>query len=278
MLKFRLGAVDEESCRHLSDRALTQMYVVRNALRYLHPETLNDATSEHAAASEHLKQLLQRVHEEWYDRRVQVSVVENSTSASEVEAPASSCPAAASTNERAGSSPSRTTTATSTGTPTTNRIRTTRFTATVDWSLTKLRIAHSVNAWKGPFLVDVLERDRNCVYRLLKQDVMLAESLRFTTGPRVLEKKTLQGMGYRVIDVPYWHWNKLRLRKPRIEYLRMSRHLALFDPRNQFLAAAGGSRHINRGLEYVGERFGEKDVPNNAFAWFKPREARALAE
>ena len=38
-------------------------------------------------------------------------------------------------------------------------------------------------------------------------------------------------MGYRVVQVPYWQWNRIKHRKQRIEYIRMSRYYALKDLR-----------------------------------------------
>ncbi|CAD7933732.1 unnamed protein product [Amoebophrya sp. A120] len=172
-----------------------------------------------------------------------------------------------------------------------------RFLETVSWSLTKLRIAHSTEVERGPYKLDAVERDRKCVYRLLKQDRWLAESIRFTIGPLVLQELLLKHQDFSVINIPYWHWNKLKLRKTRIEYLRMSRYLALMDPRLRRIATVDDENNMNtsgtaiqqgpqfslpatgNNFLYSGERFGGKrDVPNNAFSWFKAKEARPLEQ
>lgn len=46
-----------------------------------------------------------------------------------------------------------------------------------------------------------------------------------------LQERIVKAMGYRVVQVPHWHWNKIRHRKQRIEYIRMSRYYALKDRR-----------------------------------------------
>lgn len=45
-------------------------------------------------------------------------------------------------------------------------------------------------------------------------------SLRLTTAPKVVEELVLKRMGYKVVNIPHWHWNKLKVRKTRIEYVR----------------------------------------------------------
>ncbi|CAD7933702.1 unnamed protein product [Amoebophrya sp. A25] len=264
----------------LSHLSLRRANVVRSIIRYLHPEFLQEMTNnmmkqDHEGGLKEgrgetaadrgaylhvennmqvIEQALKRIHEACSD--ADRSSNATSTSASESESISAktsrSCNSKMELNFKQQVVPGP------------------RFLSTVDWSLTKLRIAHSVSHRKGPFIVDFVERDRRCVYRCLRQDQWLAESLRFTIAPKVVEEKTLKAMGYRVINIPYWHWNKLQLRKTRIEYLRMSRYLALMDPR--------GRDGLLQERSYVGEFFGPRDVPKTPMGWFKPKEARPLAE
>eukprot|EP00438_Fugacium_kawagutii_P016252 Skav226615 [mRNA] locus=scaffold2041:222073:223294:- [translate_table: standard] len=103
-----------------------------------------------------------------------------------------------------------------------------------------------------------------------------------------LQERIVKAMGYRVVQVPHWHWNKIRHRKQRIEYIRMSRYYALKDRREmvprdeelQELQGAAGREEfwalevqdvaVNE-LDFLGEYFFRKDMPQTHFAWFQPR-------
>ena len=74
-------------------------------------------------------------------------------------------------------------------------------------------------------------------------------------------------MGYRVVNIPHWHWNKLKLRKTRIEYIRMSRYLALKDTRNLVDKTAG------EGSFFLSEYHYDKERPRQPWAWHRPKES-----
>jgi len=136
--------------------------------------------------------------------------------------------------------------------------------------LTKLKIGHMTNADRGPFTFDIVERDRKVVYECNHFDRFYASSTE-KIASMCLQERIVKAMGYRVVQVPHWHWNKIRHRKQRIEYIRMSRYYALKDrrelvPRDEEVQDVA----VNE-LDFMGEYFFRKDAPQTHFAWFQPR-------
>lgn len=135
-------------------------------------------------------------------------------------------------------------------------LKCTRFVDNLSAALTKLKIAHRPRVLRGPFVFDILERDRKLVYETNHKDRFYAMSFD-KTATRQLQEKIVKAMGYRVVQVPYWHWNKLRLKRTRMEYLRMSRYYAIKDRREYSM----------RDEEFLGEYFFRKERPSQSFAW-----------
>merc|ERR1712107_183034 len=80
-------------------------------------------------------------------------------------------------------------------------------------------------------------------------------------------------MGYHVVNIPWWHWNRLKVRRTRIEYVRMSRYLALMDPR---ALMKNSSVDLSKGEagSYAGEYMFKREIPKAHWSWAKPKEAR----
>eukprot|EP00434_Breviolum_minutum_P023178 symbB.v1.2.020445.t4/scaffold1723.1/size104661/1 len=116
----------------------------------------------------------------------------------------------------------------------------------------------------------------------LKESRLFVSSMAFKIASMCLQERIVKAMGYRVVQVPHWHWNKIRHRKQRIEYIRMSstlgwgecgpnRYYALKDrrelvPRDEEVQDVA----VNE-LDFMGEYFFRKDAPQTHFAWFQPR-------
>jgi len=139
-------------------------------------------------------------------------------------------------------------------------LKCTRFVDELSYALTKLKIAHRPRVLRGPFVFDILERDRKLVYETNHKDRFYVLSF-VKTAIRQLQERIVKAMGYRVTQIPHWHWGKIRHRKQRIEYIRMSRYYAIKDRREYSL----------RDAEFLGEYFFRKERPVQAFAWAQHR-------
>ena len=100
-------------------------------------------------------------------------------------------------------------------------------------ALKKLRVAHDCNAWIGPFRVDVKERDRKIVWELASKERFIAST---TGAPDRLaisrfQERVLKAMGYRFVQLPYWHWQRITLKKARVGYMKQARFQAVNDKR-----------------------------------------------
>eukprot|EP00397_Hematodinium_sp_SG-2012_P047776 GEMP01054475.1.p1 GENE.GEMP01054475.1~~GEMP01054475.1.p1 ORF type:complete len:430 (+),score=49.90 GEMP01054475.1:28-1290(+) len=135
-------------------------------------------------------------------------------------------------------------------------LKCTSFVENLSHALTKLKIAHRPRVLRGPFIFDILERDRKLVYETNHKDRFYALTFE-KIASRQLQERVVKAMGYRVVQIPYWHWNKLRIRRTRMEYIRMSRYYAIKDRREYSL----------RDEEFLGEYFFRKDRPITPFAW-----------
>mmetsp|Transcript_35314 Transcript_35314/g.82460 ORF Transcript_35314/g.82460 Transcript_35314/m.82460 type:complete len:563 (+) Transcript_35314:54-1742(+) len=136
--------------------------------------------------------------------------------------------------------------------------------------LTKLRIGHMVNAQRGPLLLDIVERDRKLVYECNHFDRYYNGSTQ-KIASMCLQERIVKAMGYRVVQVPHWQWGKIRHKRQRIEYVRMSRYYAIKD-RREFAPRDEPMEDlcVNE-LDYQGEYFFRKDQPSSAWSWFQPR-------
>ena len=100
-------------------------------------------------------------------------------------------------------------------------------------ALRKLRIAHDCNASIGPFRVDIKERDRKIIWELASKERFIAS----TTGApdRIatsrFQERVLKAMGYKFVQLPYWHWQRITLKKSRIAYMKQARFQAVKDKR-----------------------------------------------
>lgn len=152
---------------------------------------------------------------------------------------------------------------------------TTSFTRKLSAALTKLRIGNSVNVEKGPFILDVMERDRKVVYECNHFDrfyVMSTEKI----ATMSLQERIIKAMGFRVVQVPHWQWSRIKHRRQRAEYIRMSRYYAIKD-RREFVARDEPPEDVAvNEFDYLGEYFFRKDRPMSHWSWFQPRYEAAL--
>ncbi|CAE7528349.1 unnamed protein product, partial [Symbiodinium necroappetens] len=137
-------------------------------------------------------------------------------------------------------------------------------------ALTKLKIGHVAQAVRGPFTFDIVERDRKIIYECNHFDRFYMASTE-KIAARCLQERIAKAMGYRVIQVPHWHWNKIKHRRQRIEYIRMSRYYALKDLRELAPRDAPVRDLAENELDYLGEYFFKKDRPSSPWSWFQPR-------
>ncbi|CAE6929108.1 unnamed protein product [Symbiodinium natans] len=137
-------------------------------------------------------------------------------------------------------------------------------------ALTKLKIGHVAKAVRGPFIFDIVERDRKIIYECNHFDRFYMNSTEKIASMR-LQERVVKAMGYRVVQVPHWHWNKIKHRRQRIEYIRMSRYYALKDRRELAPRDAPVSDLAENELDYLGEYFFKKDMPSSPWSWFQPR-------
>ncbi|CAE7276472.1 unnamed protein product [Symbiodinium sp. CCMP2456] len=137
-------------------------------------------------------------------------------------------------------------------------------------ALTKLKIGHVAQAVRGPFTFDIVERDRKIIYECNHFDRFYMSSTE-KIAAMCLQERIAKAMGYRVIQVPHWHWNKIKHRRQRIEYIRMSRYYALKDLRELAPRDAPVRDLAENELDYLGEYFFKKDRPSSPWSWFQPR-------
>ena len=90
----------------------------------------------------------------------------------------------------------------------------------------------------------------------------------------------MKAMGYSVVQVPYWHWLRMKHKKIRQDYCRTSRYLALKDVRELRARSESGmgadptkfraqDLALNSGssFDYHGEIFLKKDQPKRSWSW-----------
>lgn len=144
------------------------------------------------------------------------------------------------------------------------------FTRKLSDVLRKMKIGHIVSAENGPFVFDLTERDRKIVYECNHFD-------RFYVGTTekiasmCLQERVVKAMGYRVIQVPHWQWNKVKHKRQRAEYLRMSRYYALKDSRELRPRDEVPEDTALGEFDFLGEYFFRKEMPSTHWSWFQPR-------
>jgi hypothetical protein len=138
------------------------------------------------------------------------------------------------------------------------------FTKSVSDVLFKLYIRHNVGVDFGPFSVDIEEAGQKVIWTCdNKNRFYSGADSKMKTSYYSLRDQILRGMGYRVIQIPYWHWSRITERKSRSEYCRMSRHLSLST------RGTLPDEFINTGISdsFHGENFFKKSIPKRSWTW-----------
>lgn len=148
--------------------------------------------------------------------------------------------------------------------------------------LVKLNVRHNKFSEKGPFRLDIEETGRKIVWECnsRKRFYVGGDQLR-KTAYYDLKTRILRRMGYRVVELPFFHWQRLRNRSARQDYLRMSRHTVLADARERrdtlyhdwqspvsFDSSNASGSFQNR--EFLGESFFKKESPKRSWSWSSP--------
>jgi len=136
--------------------------------------------------------------------------------------------------------------------------------------LTKIKVGHFVNAERGPFTLDAVERDRKLIYECNHFDRFYSGSTE-KIASSCLQERIVKAMGYRVVQIPHWQWNKVRRNKQRIEYIRMSRYYAIKDRREYTPRDEAPADTASNVFDYLGEYFFRKERPAASWSWFQPR-------
>jgi len=147
---------------------------------------------------------------------------------------------------------------------------TVNFTRKLSDLLRKMKIAHLVNAESGPFVLDVVERDRKIVYECNHFDRYYAGATE-KIATMCLQERVVKAMGYKIVQIPHWQWNKIKHRKQRSEYLRMSRYYAIKDSRELLPRDEVPQDVALNEFDYLGEYFFKKERPSSSWSWFQPR-------
>jgi hypothetical protein len=155
-----------------------------------------------------------------------------------------------------------------------------KFISSISEILFKSKIPHSIHVEKGPFLLDILERDRKVVWECNRPN-------RFYVGTNEktayynLQEKILKSMGFKIVQIPFYHWSRMTNRKMRMDYVQMNRHLAITDIRenrtrnesfedpSKFDAKTAAMENGN-----YGEYFFHKEQPRRHWSWHKPSNIR----
>ncbi|CAE8581904.1 unnamed protein product, partial [Polarella glacialis] len=136
--------------------------------------------------------------------------------------------------------------------------------------LTKLKIGHMVNVVRGPFTLDLIERDRKIVYECNHFDRFYTNSIE-KIAPMCLQERIVKAMGYKIVQVPHWQWNRIKHRRQRMEYIRMSRYYAVKDRRELAPRDEKPKDVALSDFDFLGEYFFRKDMPLASWSWFQPR-------
>jgi hypothetical protein len=155
-----------------------------------------------------------------------------------------------------------------------------RLTAKVAECLGRLKVALAETdaPCVGPFRVDIKERDRRIVYQCDGPERFIHSNSNEKLLKYRFQEEVIKSMGYRVVSVPHWHLERIRLKKTRIEYLRMSRYRAINDLRERASQAKVNSYELNdsfdakaAAFQHVGEVFFKPERTNRPWAWTRHR-------
>ncbi|KMZ93187.1 hypothetical protein PVMG_04933 [Plasmodium vivax Mauritania I] len=106
-----------------------------------------------------------------------------------------------------------------------------KFVQKVSWHLTKLRIAHVKNGYKGGIPLDLLEKSRKLVWLCFSYHQYYVRTIDLT-AETLLQMDLLKAMNYRIAKVHYYQFSRMKARRTRFEYIRMCRYYTLRDRRN----------------------------------------------
>ena len=148
----------------------------------------------------------------------------------------------------------------------------------VSESLIKLSVRHTKDTLKGPFRMNIEEVGKKIVWECnSRKHFYTGNSDMKKTAYYELQTRVLKGMGYSVVQIPYWHWDRLRNRKARVEYLKMSRHIVLVDSRerenlNGFHLSPIAFDASNAALrlqtdQFLGDLAFRKEAPKRSWSW-----------
>jgi hypothetical protein len=144
--------------------------------------------------------------------------------------------------------------------------------------LFRLAVRHQKKCRKGPFLVDIEELGSKTIWECNSVKRFYGGGNEISkTAYYELRTRVLKGMGYNIVQVPYWHWERLRNRSARLEYSKMCRHIAFGDCRERIGAISLGETPTvfdsvgaalkTKGNEFVGENFFKKESPKRPWSW-----------
>jgi len=136
--------------------------------------------------------------------------------------------------------------------------------------LRKLKVAHICNAERGPLMFDIVERDRKLVYECNHFDRYYWSTFE-KIASRTLQERIVKAMGYRVVQIPTWQWVRVKHKRARMEYLRMSRYYAIKDRREWVPRDDEPVDVAVNQFDHLGEYFFKKERPSSAWSWFSPQ-------
>jgi hypothetical protein len=137
-------------------------------------------------------------------------------------------------------------------------------------------VAHSVKSKIGAFVVDIVERDRKIIWEFDTRERFYNDGTGQSKASYfALRNLVLGRMGYKVINVPYWQWSKLRTKKVRKDYCRTNRYLSIADMRDATEVDADprcwtAEESLHPVNEFQNEYIYRKQSPKQAWCWQKP--------
>ena len=108
----------------------------------------------------------------------------------------------------------------------------------------------------------------------------MGDSTQEKTAYYDLQERVMKAMGYKIVQIPHWHWSRITHTKVRSDYCQMNRHLAIQDTREgiarsesdsnrdptRFAAREAALNH-STAFAFHGEYFFAKEQPKRAWAW-----------
>ncbi|SCN12664.1 conserved Plasmodium protein, unknown function [Plasmodium malariae] len=105
------------------------------------------------------------------------------------------------------------------------------FNEKLSWHLTKLRIPHIRNVYKGGIVFDILEKDKRLVWLCFSYHHYYVKTIDLTIE-KLLQMDIIQSMNYKIAKIHYYQFSRMKARRTRFEYIRMCRYYSLRDRRN----------------------------------------------